>query len=318
VGASDRLPVYLIHWRAIDWCASAARAVLESTDVSPTVIVIDNEQSGGDALRSLLPGEVDVLSPVENLGYTGGANLALDHWLQRRPESPFAVVASHDLQLEPHTLRGMLDVAGRDPHIGIVGPGLTAPVSSSGGVFRPTTWAPTDRYELPLADDLPEVVDRSYVSGTCMLLRRACVEQVGRFDESFGSYTEDVDYGLRARDAGWRVVVATKERAAGRGSTDSRQSTWLVPMNSLRLARKRDGVTGLARAAVPHAVDLGRSAVGSLALWRPRPRRDASRQAVYKRAALLKTAARLIRGHDRQLPRVTIPGSGGTTVRGRG
>jgi N-acetylglucosaminyl-diphospho-decaprenol L-rhamnosyltransferase len=310
--------VYLIHWRAIDWCASAARAVLESTGVSPAVIVIDNEQSGGEALRALLPEEVEVLAPVDNLGYTGGANLALEHWLDDRTRPAFAVIASHDLRVDPHTLRGMLDVAEHDPCVGIVGPGLTAPVSSSGGVFRPTTWAPTNRYEPPLTDDLPEVVERSYVSGTCMLLRRECVEQVGRFDESFGSYTEDVDYGLRAGDAGWRVVVATKERAAGRGSTDSRQSTWLVPMNSLRLARKRDGVAGLARGAVPHAVDLGRSAVGSMALWRPRQRREASRQAVYKRVALLRTAAHLVRGHDRQLPRVTIPGSGGTTVRGRG
>jgi N-acetylglucosaminyl-diphospho-decaprenol L-rhamnosyltransferase len=55
-------------------------------------------------------------------------------------------------------------------------------------------------------------------SGTCLILRRTCIEQVGLFDEQFGSYVEDVDLGLRAREAGWSVRKIPEARASGVGS----------------------------------------------------------------------------------------------------
>ena len=38
-----------------------------------------------------------------------------------------------------------------------------------------------------------------------MLLRRACLDEVGVFDERFFSYCEEADLGLRARRRGWKV-----------------------------------------------------------------------------------------------------------------
>jgi len=46
--------------------------------------------------------------------------------------------------------------------------------------------------------------------GFCMLIRGACLEQVGCFDEGFGpGYGEENDFCMRARAAGWRHVAAT-------------------------------------------------------------------------------------------------------------
>ena len=46
------------------------------------------------------------------------------------------------------------------------------------------------------------------VSGSCMLIKRAVLGQVGMFDEQFFAYQEDSDYCFRARQAGWKVFYA--------------------------------------------------------------------------------------------------------------
>jgi hypothetical protein len=43
------------------------------------------------------------------------------------------------------------------------------------------------------------------VSGSCMLIRRPVLDQIGYLDEQFFAYQEDADYCLRARAAGWQV-----------------------------------------------------------------------------------------------------------------
>lgn len=43
------------------------------------------------------------------------------------------------------------------------------------------------------------------ISGACLMLRRAAVEQIGLLDESFFMYFEDMDYCIRLADAGWRM-----------------------------------------------------------------------------------------------------------------
>jgi GT2 family glycosyltransferase len=44
-----------------------------------------------------------------------------------------------------------------------------------------------------------------WVTGCCLLVRRACLEELGGLDEDFFLYYEDVDLCLRARQRSWSV-----------------------------------------------------------------------------------------------------------------
>jgi GT2 family glycosyltransferase len=50
------------------------------------------------------------------------------------------------------------------------------------------------------------VQEVDWVSGACLLHRRTLGEKLGGLDERFFMYMEDIDFCLRARQAGFKVV----------------------------------------------------------------------------------------------------------------
>lgn len=235
---SDAIPVFLVHFDAPDWCRSAVMSLRRSRGADLEIVVIDN---GGEPLGPL-PCEVVRMS--NNLGYAGGANVALQTWRTRFPRAPFAVIGSHDLHVDPHSLCRLLEAMASDQQLGVAGPVLVESPRSTGGEWRRFRRTQSFDASITLATT---PVERSWLSGTCLMLRRDCVDAVGTFDEAFGSYMEDVDYCLRARDAGWKVAVVPGATAHGLGSSSSR-SFELIARNRVRLLVKREGRSGALRA----------------------------------------------------------------------
>lgn len=79
------------------------------------------------------------------------------------------------------------------------------------------------------------------MSETCLLLRRECIRQIGGFDESFHSYTEDRDLGYRANDAGWGVGRLTTTKVTGLGSVIGDAPAPIYRSNQILLSHKRGG-----------------------------------------------------------------------------
>lgn len=51
------------------------------------------------------------------------------------------------------------------------------------------------------------VENQKAVEGSCIYIKRELINRIGYFDEGYGmGYREELDYCLRAREAGWKVV----------------------------------------------------------------------------------------------------------------
>lgn len=87
------------------------------------------------------------------------------------------------------------------------------------GVWPANPW--TRRYHAAGGADRPR--DAGWLSGSCLLVRRAAFEEMGGFDEDFFMYFEDVDLGYRLGRAGWRnrYVPAAVVTHTGGHSTSS-------------------------------------------------------------------------------------------------
>lgn len=203
---------YLVHWNAPDWCAESVAALLASRGVEIDVTIVNN---GGELD---LPPEVRILRPGRNLGFAAAANVAL----RDSAGAPYVLVGSHDVRVQPSTVRMLVDFLALDPELGIVGPVLNGEGDTQ---------------------------DLDWINGSLLLMRREVAESL-RFDERYGSYVEDVDFCYRARDRGWHVARVGGAHATTVGSVDRRKALVLMHANTLVFFARRKQLRLLAKRVI--------------------------------------------------------------------
>jgi len=214
------LSICIVSLRARDYLRDCLHSIAGATpQVNHEIIVVDQNSQDGtlEMLREGFP-YVEVIQTPGNEGFTRPMNLAL-----QAARGRYLLLLNPDTLVPPAALGQLCDFLEAHPQAGIVGPKVLDPDGSlqepcRRGDARP--WAVISYFtglarRFPhkaffngyllthLDEDQTNPVDG--VSGSCMLIRRAVIEQIGYLDERFFAYQEDADYCRRARLAGWGV-----------------------------------------------------------------------------------------------------------------
>ena len=181
--------------------------------------MVDNGSNDGVAgmLHEEYP-EVHLIENQINEGFTKPMNQAL-----RLGRSRYLLQLNPDTQILPDALDNLVKFLDDNPEVGICGPKVlnrdhTMQKPCRRGESRP--WA-VFTYFSGLAAIFPhskvfgdyllnykdedETHPVAGVSGSCMLVRREVIDQIGYLDERFFAYQEDADFCYRARQIGWHV-----------------------------------------------------------------------------------------------------------------
>jgi GT2 family glycosyltransferase len=208
-----RVACVIVTYDALPWIEQA----LTSVAGVPTVVVDHGSHDRTVAtVRDRFPG-VTVIEQ-DNLGLAAGWNRGL-----RAVDADYALVLNADAWLLDDALEQLLRVAERHPRAAAVVPKLLDPDGTLQRSVRgfPTVWriateylylrklAPRSSalnafYAGGFAHDAER--EAEWAMGSCMLLRRAALDDVGVFDEDFFLFSEEVDWYRRAADRGWSVV----------------------------------------------------------------------------------------------------------------
>jgi GT2 family glycosyltransferase len=153
---------------------------------------------------------VTLIANAENVGFARANNQGI-----RACQGRYIVLLNSDTVVPLGALAGLVAFMDAHSDAGAVGPRLLRP----DGTPQPYAFGgdPTLGYLLrrginrllfrrPLHDWATDAVQQvDWVSGACLLARRAAIEQAGLLDENIFMYFEDNDWCLRIRQAGWRV-----------------------------------------------------------------------------------------------------------------
>lgn len=223
---SEALPVvtvtYSPGWHLDRFLASLSLA----TDRPVQVVMADNGSTDGAPQEAVqrYP-DAQLFETGANLGYGGAVNSAVARLGDR--DSEFLIVANPDVQWGPGSIDALLEAAARWPQAATLGPLIREPDGSVypsarhlpslirggmhavvGPIWPNNPWSRAYRQERLEPSERPV----GWLSGACLLVRRAAFDQIGGFDDRYFLYMEDVDLGDRLGKAGWlNVYVPSAE-----------------------------------------------------------------------------------------------------------
>jgi GT2 family glycosyltransferase len=187
-----------------------ALAALRHRERFTVVVDSGSRASEHEALRAAVAAHPDasLLRLDENRGFAGAVNAGLAAAFARGADA--ALVVNDDACVEPDALGALVAAAAADPHAGVLAPRVLDAASgrevSRGERVRvpfvclPRTW-------LRVRGQARAPYRVSSVLGVAFLVTRTCYEMVGPLAEVFFAYYEEVDYCLRARAAGFQIVI---------------------------------------------------------------------------------------------------------------
>lgn len=243
--ARRRLAAVIVSYRAPARAVAAVRALAGSGRRLDEVVVVDNGGADAARLRADLAGAVVVATP-RNLGFAAGANAGVEVALARGADA--VLLLNDDAALDPDAL-GLLEGALEGPRVGIVAPSLIdarGRLESAGLSFRTCSGRLRELGRgLPAEQAGGRPCDVDAASGCALLVAREVLEALHGFDEGFFFYFEDLDLCLRARRAGWRVVLEPRARVRHEGSATigraSSRRLYHATRGHLRLGAKLGG-----------------------------------------------------------------------------
>ena len=206
-------------------CSDVLKDCLDSLGASIApftyeVIVVDNASTDGvvDELKARGYPKLRIVQNDRNVGFTKATNQGI-----QLSSGKHILWLNADTVLNPGSLSLLVKFLNENPKAGIVGPKVLNP----DGTFKPqcrrgmpTPWASLthslklDRFWPQktifgqyLLTYLPvdQVCPVDAVSGCCLMARREVWESIGPLDEAIFGFGEDLDWCVRAKQAGWEV-----------------------------------------------------------------------------------------------------------------
>lgn len=199
-----------------------------------TTILVDDGSTDGTAaaVRDRFP-QVHVIAGKGNLYWNGGMRVAFGEALKEGFD--YYLWLNDDTMLMPDALDVLLRTSRE-----LAVKGITAIVTAStcdssgkrsyGGVH--VSKGLVTRKLVPVDPSMTEAVACDTMNGNCTLIPGAVADKIGNLEAGFTHSFGDLDYGFRAKAAGFGVYTAPGY--LGRCSDNSRSGTWRDTKSSFR------------------------------------------------------------------------------------
>jgi GT2 family glycosyltransferase/tetratricopeptide (TPR) repeat protein/2-polyprenyl-3-methyl-5-hydroxy-6-metoxy-1,4-benzoquinol methylase len=197
--------VVVVH-NAIECTQQCLASVGQYTDEPYEVIVVDNGSTDATPVYLEHLSGIRTVRNLTNRGYPAAANQGI-----QAANGQQIVLLNNDCVVTTGWLYRMLSALYSAQEIGLVGPCTNVAPEGPQRVradyddldaLDGFAWDFGQRLDGQRADVTP-------LSGFCLVMKRALVERIGLLDERFGvGCLEDDDYCLRAKRAGFRVLLA--------------------------------------------------------------------------------------------------------------
>jgi GT2 family glycosyltransferase len=237
-----QVSIIIVSWKVKELVRQCLQSIFkQTTGVDFEVILVDN--ASGDGTVEMVAKEfpqVNLIASNVNLGFAAGNNLGIE-----QVSGEVIYLLNPDTELADNALADLLAYMNQNPSAGVVGTRLLNPDGSQQqsvrrfpGLGLALLWVLKVQHLLPnlpvfrnylAADfdyDIAQTCDQ--VMGASMAIRRRVLEAVGRLDERYFIWFEEVDYCRMATAAGFQVWYTPAATVVHHGGESFRQVAGLT------------------------------------------------------------------------------------------
>lgn len=216
-----KVGIIIVNYKDVDDIFATLDSLKNLNYLNFAIYVTDNaSESRTENALDRKRQEIDFSLIIEkgNPGFAGGNNLAIKQAIKDGCDD-FCLL-NPDTEVEPDFLDKLVAVAQGDEKIGILGPRINyyfekGLVWFNGGQVQKLGTAGVhqdlDKKESQLTGDKePREVD--FITGCTMYIKGQVIKQIGLLSDDFFMYHEDLEYCLRAKKFGFKIVLVPQSK----------------------------------------------------------------------------------------------------------
>lgn len=218
------LSIIIVNWNTKELLRKCIHSVYETTrNATFEVHVVDNGSSDGstEMVKIEFP-QVKLIENKQNEGFARANNKAI-----HRTKGRYVLLLNSDTVVLTQALDKMVTFMDAHRQAGVVGCKL---VNKDGTLQLSAAWFPSVATAFFGGNIVPkalgrllsmerfpgqtyltakaheEIRDVDWVFGACFMVRKAVIDDVGLLDENLFMYGEEIEWCMRIRKAGWKVM----------------------------------------------------------------------------------------------------------------
>jgi len=228
---SPKVSIIVLNWNGYRDTVECVNSLGKVAYSNCEIVIVDNGSTDGseEILRKSFP-DIKIIQTGRNLGFTGGNNVGIRHALTNGAD--YVILLNNDTIVDRAFAGELVKAAETDKSIGLFCSKIyfydrPDVFWYAGASFHPWLgWGRHRGFNKRDVGQYDRIEGTERPTGCALMATRELCEKIGLLREEYFCYCEDLDWGMRARDAGYKIVYvpASKvwhkvSRSTGGGST---------------------------------------------------------------------------------------------------
>ena len=207
---NSKVAVIIVNWKKYDITSICIESILNSTNSNFKIILVDNESDNKKVKNFKYRDEIKIIQNKKNEGFSKANNIGIDYALKNNYD--YTILINNDTIVEKNLIEVLLKTA-QAKNLSVVQPLIlkynSKVIWNAGGrinyFFGNFITRKKVGNSLNSSHELTE-----WLTGCCCLFKTKIFKEIGKLDESFFAYYEDVDFSLRLKKHGYKIGFTSK------------------------------------------------------------------------------------------------------------
>lgn len=208
-----KVSIIILNWNGKEDTIECLESLKHIRYPNYEILLVDNGSTDGsvECFKEKYP-KIEIIENKKNLGFAEGNNVGIRKVMER--STNYILLLNNDTVVDPEFLGELVKVADSDPKIGIVGAkiyyyeynGKKDILNFAGGQIN---FFKGETYHIGLNNTDKGQYDYlrtvQYIEGSCMLIKKDVIRDIGVLDPDYFAYWEETDYCVRTLNKGYSI-----------------------------------------------------------------------------------------------------------------